>query len=271
MRNLASSIPFRLTEAILVSAFLISPALAQRFSFKYYGQEQGLSNLATECLFQDRGGYLWVGTQNGLFRYDGAEFTRFGQAEGLPSSSIESITETPDGLLWVATQAGIAERHGAIFKAVNFGKQLADPGHFGLASNESGRIYLSTAYGLLTSAPAAAGSERTFEKVAGQGSEPTYGLYTAPDDSVWFGCGFDVCRLSQGQIEVFDEKKGVPPAMGRDCCGSERHGLDSQFEIPVTQTSNEQRLCTNLRAHSEHRRFCHIKPRRGRGAIRTYR
>src|SRR5690242_8399765 len=116
MRHLAAGMPSRLTEAIFVLAFLISPALAQRFSFKYYGQEQGLSNLATECLFQDRAGYLWVGTQNGLFRYDGADFTRFGEAEGLPSSSIEGIAETPDGTLWVATQAGLALRSKAGFK-----------------------------------------------------------------------------------------------------------------------------------------------------------
>jgi two component regulator with propeller domain len=42
---------------------LIPPAFAQRYSVKYYGQKEGLSNLATECLFQDRAGYLWVGTQ----------------------------------------------------------------------------------------------------------------------------------------------------------------------------------------------------------------
>jgi hypothetical protein len=68
MRNLAAGTFSRLTKAVLALAFLISPALAQRFSFKYYGQEQGLSNLATEYLFQDRAGYLWAGTQNGLFR-----------------------------------------------------------------------------------------------------------------------------------------------------------------------------------------------------------
>jgi ligand-binding sensor domain-containing protein len=74
-------------------ACLIPLAFAQRYSFKYYGQEEGLSNLATECLFQDRAGYLWVGTQNGLCSYDGASFTRFGESEGLLSSSIRIASE----------------------------------------------------------------------------------------------------------------------------------------------------------------------------------
>jgi CheY-like chemotaxis protein len=44
---------------------------AQRYSFKPYGLEQGLGNLTVRSLLQDRTGFLWVGTYNGLFRYDG--------------------------------------------------------------------------------------------------------------------------------------------------------------------------------------------------------
>ena len=48
--------------------------LAQRYSFRHYGQSEGLKNLAIECLLQDETGFLWVGTQNGLFRLDGRRF-----------------------------------------------------------------------------------------------------------------------------------------------------------------------------------------------------
>jgi signal transduction histidine kinase/ligand-binding sensor domain-containing protein/ActR/RegA family two-component response regulator len=200
----------RLSKAILVFALLISPALAQRYSFKYYGQEQGLSNLATECLFQDRAGYLWAGTQNGLFRYDGADFTRFGEADGLPSSSIESITETPDGTLWVATQAGLARRLGQRFKAFNFGRRVKNSGHFGVASDAAGRIYLTTIAGLLTSPPPRPGSDRKFETVHGQPGGPTYGIHIDLSGTVWYGCGFGVCRLAAGKVTVFGSPEGVP-------------------------------------------------------------
>jgi ligand-binding sensor domain-containing protein len=212
MRNLAAGTFSRLTEAVLALALLISPALAQRFSFKYYGQEQGLSNLATEYLFQDRAGYLWAGTQNGLFRYDGAEFTRFGETDGLPSASIEAITETPDGTLWVATQAGLAERRGAGFAAFNFGRRVENSGHFGIASDSAGRIYLSTTSGLLTSPPPPAGSERKFETIRDQPNVPTYGVNIDPHGTVWYGCGFGVCRLARGRIKVFGLQQGVPAA-----------------------------------------------------------
>ena len=124
---------------LLALACLIPPAFGQRYSFKYYGQEQGLSNLATECLFQDHAGYLWVGTQNGLFQYDGANFTRFGEGDGLPSASIESLAETPDGILWVATQAGVARRKGGRFEAFRFRNGIEHSGHFGLGADGAGR------------------------------------------------------------------------------------------------------------------------------------
>src|ERR1035441_9367071 len=108
----------------LILLFLLPAAFAQRQSFKYYGQEQGLSNLATECLLQDRAGYLWVGTQNGLFRYDGAVFTPFGEAEGLPGSPIDTLVETPDGVLWVATSRGLARRRGSRFEAVPLDRRV---------------------------------------------------------------------------------------------------------------------------------------------------
>src|SRR6266852_2887814 len=54
----------------------------QRYSFKHYARAQGLGNLSTLCLLQDSIGYLWIGTQHGLFRYDGARFLSFDIGNG---------------------------------------------------------------------------------------------------------------------------------------------------------------------------------------------
>src|SRR5258708_28833122 len=61
---------------LAATLLLAVPALiyGQRYSFKLYSRAQGLGNLATLTLRQDSTGYLWVGTQHGLFRYDGAHF-----------------------------------------------------------------------------------------------------------------------------------------------------------------------------------------------------
>src|ERR1700688_4483715 len=66
---------------------------AQRYNFQLYGQAEGLSNLVPLCMLQDRTGFLWVGTQNGLFRYDGTRFEMFDTTQGLPSSRVLSLYE----------------------------------------------------------------------------------------------------------------------------------------------------------------------------------
>jgi signal transduction histidine kinase/CheY-like chemotaxis protein/streptogramin lyase len=197
--------------AFLFLLLLIPPAAAQRFSFKYYDQGQGLSNLATECLFQDHDGYLWVGTQNGLFRYDGSVFTLFGLAEGLPSSSVESLAETPDGTLWVGTQGGLVQWNHGRFTAVRLGTHVEPLGHIGLASADDGRLYVSTSAGLWSSGPTAPGAARTFSLVPGQQGLPAYGVHVTRGGIVWYGCDRAVCKLEKGAIVTYGPGENVPP------------------------------------------------------------
>jgi len=77
---------------------------AQRYSFREY--TQGLGNLNIQSLAQDRTGFLWVGTQNGLYRYDGSQFQSFGVAQGLPERMIQDLYVGMDGTLWVAASTG---------------------------------------------------------------------------------------------------------------------------------------------------------------------
>ena len=75
--------------AVVASLAGSAPLCAQHYNFKFYGQEEGLQNLAVQSVLQDREGFLWVGTQNGLFRYDGSRFKAFTKADGLPGARIE--------------------------------------------------------------------------------------------------------------------------------------------------------------------------------------
>src|SRR5712664_1451399 len=111
---------------LAATLLLALPALGygQRYSFKLYARAQGLGNLATLTLMQDSTGYLWVGTQHGLFRYDGDHFLTFDLDQGLPSPRIESLYETQDGVLWVGTSAGLARRVGMRFVLVDVGRPI---------------------------------------------------------------------------------------------------------------------------------------------------
>jgi len=47
---------------------------AQEYSFRTFGNADGLANLAVRQIYQDREGFVWVSTENGIFRYDGGSF-----------------------------------------------------------------------------------------------------------------------------------------------------------------------------------------------------
>jgi signal transduction histidine kinase/ligand-binding sensor domain-containing protein len=74
------------------------------------GLRQGLSQGTVRALYQDRRGYLWIGTQDGLNRYDGYTFTIYRYSAdnpgSLPNNSIAGIVEDANGLLWVGTTGG---------------------------------------------------------------------------------------------------------------------------------------------------------------------
>ncbi len=81
-----------------------------RPSFDHLTIEDGLSQNAVLAILQDRQGYLWLGTQDGLNRYDGYTFTTYRHAGDLPTSlsnsSVLALAEDPAGILWVGTWGG---------------------------------------------------------------------------------------------------------------------------------------------------------------------
>src|SRR5579872_894329 len=142
--------PTRLQRIATAALFvcLAAPVSAQRYNFKFYGEDEGLQNLAVQVVLQDRAGFLWVGTQNGLYRYDGSRFAAFGKSDGLPGARIEALHESIDGTLWVGTRNGLARRVGDHFESVNMRVAQSIVSREGIASDASGRIYLATERGL---------------------------------------------------------------------------------------------------------------------------
>src|SRR4051812_18437167 len=68
--------------------------------------EDGLPQNTVNAMVQTRDGFLWVGTNAGLARFDGVRFRTFGLQEGLRSVLITTLVEDRQGTLWVGTSGG---------------------------------------------------------------------------------------------------------------------------------------------------------------------
>lgn len=81
--------------------------------------EDGLPQITVLTLAQDSQGYLWVGTQNGIARFDGRRFQTFNRANtGLDLTMPATSLAGPDGEVWFGTPRGLLRQQGGRFEAV---------------------------------------------------------------------------------------------------------------------------------------------------------
>lgn len=89
---------------------------AEPYQLTVFGTQDGLPHNSIQALCQDRNGYLWIGTEAGLSRYNGYRFEHFLQADGRKIGHVRTIFETPDGVLWIGTETGIFTAfHGKVY------------------------------------------------------------------------------------------------------------------------------------------------------------
>lgn len=83
---------------------------SERLRLVHLSVEQGLSQNTVQCVLQDRQGFMWFGTQDGLNKYDGYGFTIYRpdpqNPQSLSGTRIESLYEDRSGRLWVGTDGG---------------------------------------------------------------------------------------------------------------------------------------------------------------------
>jgi diguanylate cyclase (GGDEF)-like protein len=113
-------------------------AEARNLRFERLSLEQGLSQSHVNCILQDRHGFLWLGTQDGLNRYDGYRFRVFKhdarEPGSLASNTVWALFEDKDGALWVGTDgAGLSRLDRKTSEFTRYPARPNDPR--GLSSN----------------------------------------------------------------------------------------------------------------------------------------
>ena len=109
---------------------------------KKWSTSDGLASQSLTSIVQDRQGYIWVGTQFGLSRFDGMNFTNYStaNAEFLQSNAINKLQLDQDGLLWIGSKSGLVRLDPRSFDYATFNVNGAV--HDILADKE-GRIWIA--------------------------------------------------------------------------------------------------------------------------------
>lgn len=102
---------------MIVAWLFLSMLHAQSGSlyFEKINADNGLSHNKVNCILQDRRGFIWIGTEDGLNRFDGNDFLVFraqpGRSDCLSGNIITALLEDKDGVLWIATADGGLSRY----------------------------------------------------------------------------------------------------------------------------------------------------------------
>jgi len=120
-------------------------------TFRPWQKEQGLPQNVVHALAQTRDGYLWIGGDDGVARFDGVRFVSFGLREGLPGWPVHRLFEDHLGALWIGTDGGgLARWEGGRLRTFRKPEGLLSDSITALGEDSAGRLWVGTEAGLAT-------------------------------------------------------------------------------------------------------------------------
>jgi len=214
--------------ALLLS--LVTPATASMLSlgdayFETIGDADSIPDNNVTALVQDRRGFIWIGTPNGLIRFDGYRFVRYARDPDDPESIggvfIRALLVASDGSLWVGTDAdGVSVMNPGNGRFRRYRHDPANPASLAhdqvraLAEDRQGQIWLGTRAGLERFDPAKGVFEH-YTRVHGpsstSGDDRIFALLVDRAGDLWIGSwnGLTVRRLQTGAYLRVGKGDGV--------------------------------------------------------------
>ena len=161
-----------------------------RYVFQGVGEDAGLGTLTPVCLFQDRDGFIWIGTVSGLLRYDGTRLVKYGPGQGLPTTAILEVEQSADGHIWVATRQGLAVGGDGSFRMLSLPDGVPHlTSRQPMALQANGRAFVATSHGLWIVDGLGGSHAVLWSKEHGLPMDRVEAVYAAGDGKVWFASG----------------------------------------------------------------------------------
>ncbi len=186
----------------------VEPSLS-RFTFRLWNTSDGLPQNVITAMHQTPDGYLWVGTQGGLARFDGVSFTVFDPSTepAFADRFITALAGDLDGALWVGTRQGLIRYRDGAFQRLTQADGLPLDYVRSLWVENSERVWIGTYGGGLAlwekgnirPMPLWEGSEEAFVRALFQDSENRF----------WVGTSKGLMMVQDGHARRFGEEDGL--------------------------------------------------------------
>ena len=139
-----NSMRFHHPALIIALSFICSPAFTQTFKFKTFDKEQGICNPFVYTMNQDKNGYLWLGTGEGLCRFDGFNFHGDQLADSLIQGFVTCSYKDQYGRLWFGYNDGNVVCYDGIRHRILNTRSFTTGNINKILSDEEGNILIAT-------------------------------------------------------------------------------------------------------------------------------
>jgi ligand-binding sensor domain-containing protein/signal transduction histidine kinase len=188
----------------VVGAKAVSSDLAERAEAMHVWRvTDGLPSDSITAIIQTGDGFIWIGTDAGLVRFDGVKFTEMQLIASSTNSSIHvtALCEDSNGHLWIGTQQdGLYELAGGVTRHFTVGQGLLDNGVTSLAADSDGSVWIGSKLGLNL------WNGQRFESfTVRDGLSDSYvsGVNVARSGTVWITTRVGMCRFINGHIAAY--------------------------------------------------------------------
>jgi len=196
----------------LGSSLLPSSIASSSYRFDHWRTDDGLPDNTINALLQTSDGYLWLGTQRGLARFDGIRFTTFNTSNtpALRNNAISSLCEDRTKTLWIGTGGGgVTRLDSAGFSTITTTEGLLSNYVASICEDPSGAIWVGTAGGGVTRF--LAGTLAHLTKKTGLPSDFVKHLVVDRNGVLWIGSnGGGLTGFFNGSMEHFTTRDGLP-------------------------------------------------------------
>ncbi|MGB7136066.1 MAG: two-component regulator propeller domain-containing protein [Acidobacteriaceae bacterium] len=212
----AGALTLLLAQWLAPSAHALDPTKAiTQYMQTTWNSEAGLPENSVQAIAQTTNGFLWMGTQEGLTRFDGAHFVTYTRhsAGGLASDFIQALAADPDGSLWIGTNSGLSHyvpndgsTADGTFTRWTTRDGLAGNNITALCMDREGGLWIGSGQGLNR---LDRGRVARWKVGGGSGDPAIHAMAVDSGGTLWVGASTGLWRFEQGRFVPLKSGDGL--------------------------------------------------------------